>query len=232
MGTGARRRARRVLVVDIGGSHVKAILSHRPGTIRIPSGPKMDPGTMIRKLKGRLKGRWFDRVAIGYPGIVVHGRILHEPHNLGDGWVGFNFEKALGRPTRIINDAAMQAVGSYEGGRMLFLGLGTGLGTAMIVDGRLEPMELAHMRYKKGRSFEEYLGEAALERLGRRRWQKEVFAVVRLLTIALEPDYVVLGGGNLRKLKELPPRSRRGNNRNAFRGGERLWTDPRWRRDK
>lgn len=213
-------------MIDIGGSHVKASLSHRRGVVRIPSGPTMGPDTMVRKLKGRLKGRWFDRVAIGYPGIVVHGRILHEPHNLGQGWVGFNFERAFRRPTRIINDAAMQALGSYEGGRMLFLGLGTGLGTAMIVDGRLEPMELAHMRYKKGRTFEEYLGEAALERLGRKRWQKEVFAVVRLLSAALEPDYVVLGGGNLRKLKSLPPKARRGNNLNAFRGGARLWEHP------
>lgn len=232
MGPRVRRRPRRILVIDVGGTHVKATLSHRPGRIRIPSGPAMDPATMVRELKKRLKGRWYDRVAIGYPGIVVHGRILHEPHNLGKGWVGFNFERALGRPTRIINDAAMQAVGSYEGGRMLFLGLGTGLGTAMIVDGRLEPMELAHMRYKKGRTFEEYLGEAALKRLGRRRWQKEVFAVVRRLGAALEPDYVVIGGGNLRKLRALPPRARRGNNRNAFRGGLRLWTDPQWRRDE
>jgi predicted NBD/HSP70 family sugar kinase len=218
-----RRRARRILVIDVGGTHVKAAFSNRPGEVRIPSGPSMDPKKMVRKLKGRLKGKGYDVVAMGYPGIVVHGRILREPHNLGSGWVGFGFEKAFGHPTRIINDAAMQALGSYEGGRMLFLGLGTGLGTAMIVQGRLEPMELAHLLYRKGRTFEEVVGEAGLKRLGRKRWQKEVFAIVGLLAAALEPDYVVLGGGNARKLKALPPKARLGDNRNAFLGGIRLW---------
>jgi predicted NBD/HSP70 family sugar kinase len=227
MNARARRRPRRVLVIDIGGSHVKAAFSHRPGEVRIPSGASMDPKRMLRKLKRRLQGKRYDVVAMGYPGLVVHGRILREPPNLGPGWVGFDFQTAFGHPTRIINDAAMQALGSYEGGRMLFLGLGTGLGTAMIVDGKLEPMELAHLLYKKGRTFEEYAGEAALERLGRKRWQKEVFAIVRMLTAALEPDYVVLGGGNLRKLRALPPKARRGDNRNAFLGGVRLWDDRR-----
>jgi predicted NBD/HSP70 family sugar kinase len=187
----------------------------------------MEPQQMVRQLRKRLKGKRFHAVALGYPGIVVHGRILREPPNLGPGWVAFDFAKALGHPIRIINDAAMQALGSYEGGRMLFLGLGTGLGSAMIVDGELEPMELAHLPYKKGRTFEEFVGDAALKRLGRKRWQKEVFAIVRTLSAALEPDYVVIGGGNLRKLKTLPPRARRGDNRNAFVGGERLWEDRR-----
>lgn len=179
----------------------------------------------MKKLEKKLAGERYDAVAIGYPGLVVHGRIVREPPNLGSGWVGFDFEKALGRPTRIINDAAMQALGSYSGGRMLFLGLGTGLGTAMIVDGQLEPMELAHLQYKKGRTYEDFVGEAGLLRLGRKKWQKEVFAVVKSLSDALEPDYVVLGGGNTRKLKSLPPHAERGDNRNAIVGGIRLWSD-------
>jgi polyphosphate glucokinase len=185
----------------------------------------MGPQKMIKKLAKWLKGARFDLVAVGYPGLVVQGRIVREPHNLGTGWVGFDLPKALGRPTRIINDAAMQALGSYRGRRMLFLGLGTGLGTAMIVDGALEPMELAHLQFKKGRTFEEFVGEDGLRRLGRKKWQKEVFAVVKTLSDVLEPDYVVLGGGNARKLKELPPHSELGDNRNAIAGGVRLWAD-------
>ncbi|MCI4335469.1 MAG: ROK family protein, partial [Thermoplasmata archaeon] len=223
----SHRRPRRILVIDIGGTHVKAAFPGQAAEIRIPSGPTMTPERMVRKLKRRLKGKRFGAVAMGYPGLVVHGRILREPPHLGKGWVTYDFERALGHPTRIINDAAMQALGSYEGGRMLFLGLGTGLGSAMIVDGELEPMELAHLPYKKGRTFEEYAGEAALKRLGRKQWQKEVFTIVRTLSSVLEPDYVVIGGGNLRKLKSLPPGARRGDNRNAFAGGERLWEDRR-----
>ncbi|MCI4363005.1 MAG: ROK family protein [Thermoplasmata archaeon] len=223
MAAHARRRAPRILVIDVGGTHVKAGFPNEARRIRIPSGPSMGPVKMVRKLKERLHGKRYSVVSIGYPGLVVHGRILREPRNLGKGWVAFDFPKALGHPVRILNDAAMQALGSYEGGRMLFLGLGTGLGTAMIVDGRLEPMELAHLPYKKGGTFEDFVGEAARKRLGRKRWQKEVFAIVRKLSAVLEPDYVVLGGGNLRRLKSLPPGSRRGNNRNAFVGGERLW---------
>jgi glucose-6-phosphate isomerase len=188
----------------------------------------MGPEKMMRKLRRRLTGARYDAVALGYPGLVIHGRIVREPPNLGKGWVAFDFEKAFRRPTRILNDAAMQALGSYQGGRMLFLGLGTGFGTAMIVSGKLEPMELAHLPYKKGKTYEEFVGEAALKRLGRKRWQKEVFAVVKALSVALEPDYVVIGGGNARKLKQLPPTARRGDNRNAITGGVRLWTDRRW----
>jgi glucose-6-phosphate isomerase len=220
-----RRRPLRILVIDIGGTHVKAGFPNQPRKLRFPSGLSMDPVKMVGKLKKRLRGKRYNVVSIGYPGLVVHGRILREPHNIGKGWVGFDFHRALRHPVRILNDAAMQALGSYEGGRMLFLGLGTGLGTAMIVDGKLEPMELAHLPYKKGGTFEDFVGDAARKRLGRKRWQKEVFAVVRKLSAVLEPDYVVLGGGNTRRLKALPPGARRGNNLNAFVGGQRLWQD-------
>jgi predicted NBD/HSP70 family sugar kinase len=217
------RPPRSVLVIDVGGTHVKVHLPGRPTVLRIRSGPTMDPEKMLRKLRKRLKGAKYEVVSVGYPGLVVHGKVVRDPPNLGKGWVGFDFEKAFGRPTRILNDAAMQALGSYRGGRMLFLGLGTGFGSAMIVDGKLEPMELAHLPYKKGKTYEEYVGEAALKQLGRKKWQKEVFDVVRTLSAALEPEYVVIGGGNARKLKELPPDARLGDNRNAFAGGVRLW---------
>jgi predicted NBD/HSP70 family sugar kinase len=225
MANRASPRAKRILVLDIGGTHVKAAISDRPTVYRVTSGPTLTPQQMLRKLGGWLKSHRYDLVSIGYPGLVVHGRIVREPPNLGPGWVGFDLPKAFNRPTRIINDAAMQALGSYRGGRMLFLGLGTGLGTAMIVDDKLEPMELAHLPFKKGRTYEEYVGEAGLRRLGRKKWQKEVFAVVKTLSDALEPDYVVLGGGNVRKLKDLPPRAHEGDNRNAIIGGIRLWAD-------
>jgi predicted NBD/HSP70 family sugar kinase len=217
------RTPRRVLVLDVGGSHVGVAISPGLKELRIPSDPKMDPARMMKKVRAGVKGHGFDVVSIGYPGLVVHGHIVREPHNLGSGWVGFRFEKAFRRPTRILNDAAMQALGSYRGGRMLFLGLGTGLGSAMVVDGIVEPMEIAHLPYKKGKSYEEFVGEQALLRRGRRKWTKEVFGVIETLSNALEPDYVVLGGGNVRKLKTLPPKCRRGNNRNAFRGGVLMW---------
>jgi len=215
--------APRVLVLDIGGTHVHVAFSRRGPEWQIPSGPSMRPAAMVRKVKRATQGHPFDAVAIGYPGVVVHGRILREPQNLGPGWVGFNFRKALGRPVRIVNDAAMQALGSYRGGRMLFLGLGTGLGSAMIVDGELEPMELGHLPWKKGKTYEDLVGEKARVRLGRKKWRREIFEMVAALTGALEPDYVVLGGGNVRKLKSLPPGARAGNNLNAITGGLRLW---------
>jgi predicted NBD/HSP70 family sugar kinase len=224
----APRRAPRILVLDVGGAHVKAHASHRPGEVRIPSGPTMTPEQMLRGVQQRLKGWRFDVVSIGYPGWVVRGKIRKDPQNLGPGWVDFDFERAFGRPTRIVNDAAMQAIGSYEGGRMLFLGLGTGLGSAMIVEGKLAPMELAHLPYKKGKTYEEYVGEAALLRLGRKKWRKEVGQVVEVLTAALGPDYVVLGGGNSRRLRKLAKGVRRGDNANAFIGGLRLWRQEWW----
>ncbi|HTP53959.1 MAG TPA: ROK family protein [Thermoplasmata archaeon] len=221
------RAGGRILVVDVGGTHVKASFSHRPNRrLRFPSGPTMTPVEMVRQIRQALGGERFDRVSIGYPGLVRRGTIVREPFHLGKGWVGFDFTRAFRRPTRVLNDAAMQALGSYRGGSMLFLGLGSGLGSAMIVDGVLLPMELAHLPYRKGRTFEEYVGEDARRHEGRRRWQKEVFAVIDTLEAALEPDYVVVGGGNVRKLRRLPPGAHRGDNRNAFLGGIRAWQTP------
>jgi polyphosphate glucokinase len=218
-----RKPKRRVLAVDIGGSHVKTRVSGRREMRQFVSGPTLTPRKMVARvlrLTGDLK---YDAVSIGYPGVVVHGKIVTEPYNLGRGWVGFDFRKAFGRPTLLMNDAAMQAVGSYEGGRMLFLGLGTGLGSALIVDGTVAPMELAHLPYKRGRSFEDYLGDRGRDRLGAKKWRREVAEVVARLSKALEADYVVLGGGNARKLKKLPKNARLGNNDFAFLGGFRIW---------
>ena len=214
---------RRVLAIDIGGSHVKVRVFGRRELRKFESGPDLTARQMVAKIHA-LTGDWtYDAVSIGYPGIVLHGKVMAEPHNLGRGWVGFDFRKAFGRPTLVLNDAAMQAVGSYEGGRMLFLGLGTGLGSAMIVDGVVAPMELAHLPYKKGRTFEDYVGAAGLKRLGSRKWRRAVSDVVAQLSSLLEADYVVLGGGNARKLKRLPKNARLGSNDFAFLGGFRVW---------
>ena len=188
------------------------------------SGPELTAAEMVAGVRDLTKDWAFDVVSIGYPGPVVHNRPLIEPHNLGPGWVGFDFKKAFKKPVKIVNDAAMQALGSYEGGRMLFLGLGTGLGSAMVVDGILEPMELGHLPFKRDKSFEDYLGAAGLERLGAKKWRHKVAEAVERLTAALEPDYVVMGGGNARRLKELPGNVRLGDNDNAFAGGFELWT--------
>jgi predicted NBD/HSP70 family sugar kinase len=219
-------RRRRILVLDVGGTHVKVYPPGGKPRIEIPTGPSMTPEQMVRQIRERLGGLRYDVVSMGYPGRVSHGQIVQDPSHLGKGWVGFDFERALRHPVRIINDAAMQAYGSYQGGRMLFLGLGTGLGSAMVVLGKLQPMELGHLIWKKGNTFEEYVGEPALISFGRKKWQKKVFEVVASLSKALEPDYVLLGGGNARKLKKLPPGARMGNNRDAFKGGLRLWSDP------
>jgi polyphosphate glucokinase len=215
----------KVLVVDVGGTHVKILATGHRTPIKLASGPTMTPARMVAAVKKAAAGWTYSAVSIGYPGAVLHGRPVAEPHNLGHGWVGFNFKKAFGRPVRVINDAAMQALGSYRGGRMLFLGLGTGLGTALIVDGMLEPMELAHLPYKKGRTYEEYVGLAGLKRLGRKKWRRHVAEVVHLLASALEANDVVLGGGNVKLLRTLPPGTRRGANSNAFVGGFRMWTN-------
>lgn len=213
-----------ILVIDVGGTHVKVrTLGHEE--VKIVSGPKMTAFKMVKQVKAATKGWQYSRVSIGYPGPVLHDRPIAEPHNLGPGWVKFNFEKAFGCAVRLVNDAALQALGSYEGGRMLFLGLGTGLGSAMIVDGIVEPMELAHLPYKKGRTYEDYVGIRGLERLGKKKWCRHVFDVVERLKTALEADYVVIGGGNARLLKTLPPGARLGDNENAFKGGLRLWRD-------
>lgn len=213
---------RRVLAIDVGGSHVKAMLSGNPREVEITSGRSMTPEIMVKQLRTAIRGWKYDVVSIGYPGPTLHGHVAKEPRNLAKGWVGFDFDKAFGCPVRIINDAAMQALGSYEGGRMLFLGLGTGLGTAFIVDGIVEPMELAHLPYKKA-TYEDYVGERGMKRLGKKKWQAHVVDVIEQLQAALEPDYVVLGGGNVRHLAQLPEGVRRGDNHNAFAGGFRLW---------
>ena len=212
-----------VLVIDVGGTHVKVGASDQKDVVKIDSGPTMTPAQMVASVKKAAAGWKYDAVAIGYPGPVLHGRPVSEPHNLGTGWVGFDFRKALGKPVKLVNDAAMQALGSYEGGRMLFLGLGTGLGSALICDGLLEPMELAHLPYKKGRTYEDYIGLRGLERLGKKRWAKHVFDVVEKLKAALGADYVVLGGGNVKLLKDMPPGARVGENSNAQKGGIRLF---------
>lgn len=214
-----------VLVVDVGGTHVKILATGQTDHREFDSGPTLTAEQMAAKVK-ELAGDWkYDAVSIGYPGPVLHDRPVAEPHNLGSGWVGFDYPAAFGVPVKLINDAAMQALGSYNGGRMLFLGLGTGLGTAFIVDGIVQPMELAHLPYKK-RTFEDYVGLRGLERLGKKKWRKCVTDVVARLVAALEPDDVVVGGGNVHKLKELPPRCRAGDNANAFTGGFRLWEKP------
>ena len=217
------KRYRRVLAIDIGGSHVKARVFGRRELRQFESGPDLTPRQMVSQIHA-LTGDWvYEAVSIGYPGVVLYGKVVAEPHNLGPGWVGFDFHKAFGRPTRIMNDAAMQAIGSYEGGRMLFLGLGTGLGSAMIVDGVVAPMELAHLAYKKGRTYEDYVGARGLKRLGGKKWRRTVSEVVAQLSMLLEADYVVIGGGNARKLKRLPKNSRLGSNDFAFLGGFRVW---------
>jgi polyphosphate glucokinase len=212
-----------VLVIDVGGTHVKVYSTRRREPVKINSGPTMMPQELVEAVQAETSGWKFDVISIGYPGPVVHGKPLSEPANLGKGWVGFDFEKAFGQPVKIINDAAMQALGSYRGGRMLFLGLGTGLGSALVVDGVLEPMELAHLPYKHGKTFEEFVGTAALKRVGEKRWLKNVFDVVEQLKSALQPEYVVLGGGNSKRLKTLPPETICGNNEDARKGGLRLW---------
>jgi polyphosphate glucokinase len=213
-----------VLVIDVGGTHVKILATGQKEHRQFDSGPTMTPAEMVAGVLKAAEGWAYDAVSIGYPGPVLRCKPVSEPHNLGQGWVGFDFESAFKHPVKIINDAAMQALGSYRGGRMLFLGLGTGLGSALIVDGILEPMELGHLPYKKA-TFEDYVGIRGLERLGRKKWQKRVADVVARLVAATEADEVVLGGGNVKKLDELPPLCREGDNDNAFVGGFRLWEE-------
>ncbi len=220
------KHEKRILVIDVGGTHVKALLTGQREPVKIPSGPKMTARKMVKEVRKATAGWEYAGVSVGYPGPVIHGHPLTEPHNLGGGWVGFDFKKAFGRPVKIVNDAAMQALGIYRGGRMLFLGLGTGLGSAMIVDGLLEPMEVAHLPYKKGRTYEDYLGIRGMKRLGKKKWRRHVAEVAEKLKDALEADYVVLGGGNAKLLKELPPGARLGDNSTAFTGGFRLWEEP------
>ncbi len=215
-----------ILAIDVGGTHVKVLASDRTEPRRFVSGPSLTPTRMVDQVKSLTSDWSYGAISIGYPGLVVHDRIAAEPHNLGRGWVGFDFSQAFGLPVKLLNDAAMQALGSYAGGRMLFLGLGTGLGSAMIADGHLQSMELAHLPYRKGRTYEDYLGSAGLRRLGEKKWRRHVWAVVDCFRTALEPDTIVVGGGNAARLTELPPGVRLGQNENAFIGGFRLWQEP------
>jgi polyphosphate glucokinase len=213
----------KILVIDVGGTHVKILVSGETEPRKVVSGPDMTPQQMVDAVR-QLAGDWtFEAVSIGYPGFVFRGKPVCDPFNLGPGWVGFDFETAFGHPVKMVNDAAMQALGSYDEGNMLFLGLGTGLGSALILDGELEPLELAHLPYRKRRTFEDYLGQRGLERMGKKKWLQHVFAVVEQMKGVFEVDYVVLGGGNARKLSDLPEGARLGDNANAFAGGFRLW---------
>lgn len=214
---------RRVLVIDVGGTNIKVRTNQHDEVRKHPSGPEVTASSMVEEMRALTRDWEYDVVSIGFPGPVLGGAPACEPRNLGDGWVGFDFAGAFGKPVRVVNDAAMQALGSYRGGKMLFLGLGTGLGSAVVIDGKVEPMELAHLPYKKGRSYEDYVGRRGLERHGKKKWRKRVADVVERLRHALQVDYVVLGGGNAKKLGELPEGAVIGANTNAFIGGFRLW---------
>ena len=212
-----------VLVIDVGGTHIKILATGKKQPREVQSGPTMTAAQMVAAVKQLAAGWKYDRVSIGYPGPVVHNHPLHEPVNLGAGWVGFDFRTAFDCPVKLINDAAMQALGSYKGGHMLFLGLGTGLGSAMVVNHIVQPMELGHLPYKKGKTYEDYLGRRGLQRLGKKRWRRQVAVIIEKLRAALQPDDVVIGGGNAKKLDELPMGCRLGDNANAFIGGFQLW---------
>jgi len=211
-----------VLVVDIGGAHVKVLATGHKAHREFESGPTLTPKQMIAGVKKLVVDWKYEAISIGYPGPVLRNRPVSEPWNLGKGWAGFDFEAAFKCPVKVVNDAAMQALGSYKGGKMLFLGLGTGLGSTMILDGIIAPMELGHLPYRKA-TFEDYVGIRGLKKFGKKEWRSSVEDVVKRLTAALEPDDVVLGGGNIHELKKLPPGTRAGDNDNAFKGGFRLW---------
>ena len=213
-----------MLVVDVGGSHVKIRATGEPERRRLPSGSDLTAAEMVAAVKTGAEGWEFEVVSVGVPGVVKDGSVVSEPVNLGPGWVDFDFAAAFGKPTQVVNDAAMQALGSYEGGKMLFLGFGTGLGSTMVIAGLLLPMELGHLPFRKA-TFEDYVGERGRERYGKKKWQAAVYETIERLTAALEPDYVVLGGGNASRLEDLPANVRLGANENAFLGGFRLW-DP------
>ena len=213
----------KILVIDVGGTHVKLLASGRRTPLKLPSGPDLTPRDMVRAVREATATWHYDAVTIGYPGPVKDNKPAADPINLGKGWVRYDFKKAFKKPVKIMNDAAMQAIGSYDGGNMLFLGLGTGLGTALVRDGAIIPLEIAHLPYCKGRSYEEYVGAAALKKFGPKKWRHHVEEVVGLFRAALTADYVVLGGGNARLMEVLPPHTRLGSNLNAFRGGYRIW---------
>ncbi|MDX8453556.1 ROK family protein [Mesorhizobium sp. VK9D] len=214
-----------VLTIDVGGSHVKILTSAGGEMRRTASGPNLTPDQVVASVKKLAEDLEYDVISMGYPGPVRDNKPSLDPFNLGKGWNGYDFTAAFGKPVKLVNDALMQAIGSYDGGRMLFLGLGTGLGAAMIIKNVGQPMELAHLPYKKGASFEDYVGERGLIKRGKKKWRRYVFDVVDRLRAALQPDYIVIGGGNVDKLDELPEKSRRGDNTRAFAGGFRLWRD-------
>jgi polyphosphate glucokinase len=215
----------KILVIDVGGTTIKLLATGHRTPVKIPSGPQLTPARMVKLVRDAVKDWDYSVISIGYPGPVSRGKVMKEPKNLGRGWLKFDFRKAFGRPVRVVNDAAMQALGSYRGGNMLFLGLGTGLGSAMIVDDVMVPMELAHLPFKNGRTYEQHVGRAALEKCGKKKWRKRVEDITGRLRAALEADEVVLGGGNAKFLERLPPGTRLGRNLHAFAGGYRLWKD-------
>jgi polyphosphate glucokinase len=214
----------KILVIDVGGTHIKVQATGQRSRRKLPSGPGLTPHRMVRSVGDLTEGWTYEGVSIGFPSRVRRGRIIAEPANLGRGWVKFDFAQAFGRPVKVINDAAMQALGAYQGGRMLFLGLGTGLGSAMVADGVIVPMELAHLPFKKG-TYEDYVGLRGLVRYGKKRWRRYVADVVSRLAIALEAEDLVIGGGNAKHLKQLPTGARRCTNADAIKGGQRLWTE-------
>ena len=223
-----RKLAHRILAIDLGGTHVKVLLHGECDVRMADSGRDFGPADLVRTVRTLARGWRYDVIAMGYPGVVWHGRPFMDPPNLGPGWSKFDLPKAFRRPMRIINDAAMQAIGSYHGGRMLFLGLGTGLGAALIFDGEIEATELGHLPYRKGRSYESWLGKHGLKRLGRKKWERAVFDVTERLREAFRVEYVVIGGGNAKKLKSLPEGAQLGDNNNALKGAFALWLDPQW----
>ncbi len=213
----------KTLVIDVGGTNIKLLATGRQEVLKIPSGPSVTADEMVRDVLAATRDWDYQVVSIGYPGPVVDGKPLREPYNLGKGWIDLDYQGRFGRPVRLINDAAMQALGSYQGGRMLFLGLGTGLGSAMVIGKTVMPLELAHLPYRKGRTFEDYVGLRGLKRRGKKKWHRAVADVAQRLKAAMVADYVVLGGGNAKRMRRLPPDTRLGDNRNAFLGGFRLW---------
>jgi predicted NBD/HSP70 family sugar kinase len=216
-------RSLRVLVIDVGGNNVKLLLTGQREPRKVPSGPTLSAARMAVLVRKAVADWRYDAVSIGFPGPVRHGHPADEPKNLGRGWVRFDYRKAFGRPVHIVNDAVMQALGSYRGGRMLFLGLGTGLGAALVVEGHVQPLEIAHLPYRSGRTYEDLLGKRAQDRMGKKRWRKMVAEIVPRLLDAFQVDEIVIGGGNAKQLKELPRGARLGDNANAFVGGFRLW---------
>ncbi len=222
----------KILVIDVGGTSIKIGMSARDERLKLPSGPELTAARMATAVLKATEAWKYDVVSIGYPGPVVQGKPAEEPKNLASGWVGYEYEQAFGKPVRIVNDAAMQALGSYRGGRMLFLGLGTGLGSALVVEGLVQPLELAHLPYRNDRTYEDYVGLRGYKRLGRKRWRRHVEKVIAVLRHGLQADYVTLGGGQTKHLGAPPVGVRLGNNADAIVGGFRLWSQPEWTRDK